>query len=296
MDRRQFLAAAGGGVGALGLGTLSGCRAFLPDSEAEIAALPHRVGDGHFVFDGIGHTATLNPEQHQVLGLDDFSSVGGDSTDFRPENLSYPIDAHRGSDGRLYVLEHGNHRIQVLEPDGSQAGVFGEDELFHPQDMVLVDDRIFVCDTLQHEIHVFDFSGAELTRFGAAQTDDDPAGGLNGPVSLAVDSNRELHVLELGSAQVQVFDLDGRPARAYAGPGVTPALYRPRSITSFDDERLCVADPANGLVHVFERCGSHLGAFTPTDDEGRPAVPVRLTTTPQGELYIWTKGLDAPNA
>lgn len=293
MNRRQFLLATGHGMGALGLASTAGCK--IPGSgEASgdlSAAVDHVAGSEHRVFDTGGGVFALDPESHRIhaVGAGARSALvesTGDSGGDEGE-LNFPLDADVGPDGRLYVLDHGHHRIQVFESDGRPVRVIGEDALFHPQDFLLHDGRLYVCDTHGHEVHVFDLDGREVLRFGGFGTE---GAELNGPCSIAVAGDGDLHVLELGDAGVQVFSPQGEPRHRYGGYDRARQILRPRSIAALGDGRMCLADPFSGLVHVFAEDGSALGSFRPVDSGGNPVTPVRLRTMPDGRLYVWTAG------
>ncbi len=66
-------------------------------------------------------------------------------------------------------------------------------------------------------------------------------------------------------------------------------MTNPRSI-AIHNQRVFIADPAVGFVHVFDVDGDFLGRFIPRDGEGNPAAPMRCSIEPNGGLYIWTAG------
>lgn len=77
--------------------------------------------------------------------------------------------------GELYVIDAGNHRVKVLSPeDGSVLRTWGEkgtgDGQFklHEFSSLAVDEKgyVFVVDTLNNRIQVFDTAGKFITKFG----------------------------------------------------------------------------------------------------------------------------------
>ncbi len=93
-----------------------------------------------------------------------------------PAQLSSPggMDIDRRN-GELYVIDAGNHRVKVLSPeDGSVLRTWGEkgtgDGQFklHEFSSLAVDEKgyVFVVDTLNNRIQVFDTAGKFITKFG----------------------------------------------------------------------------------------------------------------------------------
>jgi len=141
---------------------------------------------------------------------------------FRPGELDGPHGATL-SRGRLYVADTFNHRIQVFDIAGlaqgraprlvSAFGNFGKGigDLSAPHAPVAVSpsvrlrDRVFVTDSRNDRIEVFDRSGRAtgmiLGGKGAAD------GKLDGPVGAAFDAGgRVLYVAEAGNRRVSAFD------------------------------------------------------------------------------------------
>jgi len=304
VDRRQFLVVTGQGAGVIGLASLSGCSSlFEGEAAAGGANVAHVAGSQHQVFvsgGGPGENGSafvIDPLDHQVhdLGGDGSSSVLDASVHRGLGELNSPIDAQMDTDGRLYVLDHGNHQIRIYDPQGQAIGTIGGNGDLHlPQDMQVHEGRIYVCDTLTHQIDVFDTDGNLVSTIGEFGID----GGkeLNGPVSITVGNDGNLHVLEVGNGEVQVFTTGGEPVRQYGGVGEIGDMVRPRSVVALGDGRICVGDPSGGLVHVFTEGGDYLGAFKPLDPSGKPTVPVRLSLMPDGGLYVWNNGFESFDA
>lgn len=66
-----------------------------------------------------------------------------------------------GPDGRLYAADMNNDRVQVFGPDGRVLAILGLDgdgraRLKHPAEVIATDNRVFILDTGNHEIDVYD--------------------------------------------------------------------------------------------------------------------------------------------
>src|SRR5918995_440050 len=92
--------------------------------------------------------------------------LGDDMQGTGPGRFGYPTDAVTDRDGNFYVSEYGeNDRIQVFSPEGGwlrQWGGHGLEpgEFLRPRALAIDDrDRIYVADSCNHRIQVFDTQG-----------------------------------------------------------------------------------------------------------------------------------------
>lgn len=293
MDRRTFMKMSGGAAGALWLSPV-GCTMLASGvTPGELGIEFHGVGADHLVFDGDSVEYHLDPAGHGITSLDDAgrrqASFGrlGDG----PGELNYPIAAKVGPDGRLYVVERGNSRVQVFDAGGKRVTELGDDS-HHPSDLAFdARGKVYVSDTMNHEVDVYDAGGRLRRTIGAFGTETDQ---LNGPRGLAVSPAGELHVADYGNARVQVYSLEGQHLHGYGSFGDAEGeMHGPSSVVFDARGRSCVADPSVGLVHVFGPEGDFVGRFRPVDDRGQQVSPLRLQVAPGGRLYVWTDGHSA---
>ena len=283
MNRRDFLVASSQAAGALGLAPLFGCATTGAASRSEFDPGSYVIGNEHLVFDGTGTVLHLTPHEHRITVESGRSSLGL-GTD--PGELNYPIDA-TFANGRIYVLDHGNGRIEVFSTDGQHQDSLATG-LNMPHDLHAHGGSLYVCDSQHHAVLELDFEGNLLRSIGGPG---DAEHELNGPRGLAFCSGGELHVVDAGDATVQVYGVDGTYRRSYGEHGQDDGqMIFPRSIAIGDNGCAYVSDPSCGRVHAFTEGGESLGSFAPTDDSGRAVTPFRVSFRPDGVLYIWTAG------
>ncbi len=142
---------------------------------------------------------------------------------FRPGELHGPHGAALDARGRLYVADTFNHRIQVYDIAGLAKGraprlvlAFGDfgkaiGDLRAPHAAVAFSadarlrDRVFVTDSRNDRIQVFDRSGRATGMILGGKGAED--GKLDGPVGTAFDPRgRVLYVAEAGNRRVSAFD------------------------------------------------------------------------------------------
>ncbi len=130
-----------------------------------------------------------------------FGRPGSANGEFnRAEGLGF------GPDGRLFVADSCNHRIQVFDPDGTWRATFGRagaglGELSYPYDVrVDREGRRYVCEFGHSRIQVFDAGNQPLEIIGGPGLE---PGQFNNPWSIALDSRGNLYVADSGNHRVQ---------------------------------------------------------------------------------------------
>jgi predicted membrane-bound mannosyltransferase/DNA-binding beta-propeller fold protein YncE len=113
--------------------------------------------------------------------------------------------------GRVYVADTWNHRIQWFSAEGEFLGMLGReglgeeaDTFWGPRDVVVDSDgRVYVSDTGNKRIKVFDQAGNFIVQFGGAGY---LPGFLDEPVGLAVDRFDRVFIADTWNQRIQVFD------------------------------------------------------------------------------------------
>lgn len=161
------------------------------------------------------------------------------------------------------------------------AGSFGETgegrgQFHDPTGIAVTRDRVFVADSRNGRIQVFDRQGDFLRAFGEPGG---KPGQLGRPMNLTIAQGR-LYVPEYFNDRVQVFDLDGTSVRTIAGPGAGDGRFSAPGgvgvlpggdllIADFHNHRIQRLTPEGDFVRQWGttgETGTAAGAFTyPTD-------------------------------
>jgi len=120
-----------------------------------------------------------------------------------------------GPDGSVYVTDTWNHRVQKFTKDGKPLlswGQYGQpisgfaesESYFYGPRGIAVDSsgHVFVADTGNKRIVVFDNNGGYLTEFGTEGFD---SGQFDEPVGVAVSNNGTVYVADTWNQRVQAF-------------------------------------------------------------------------------------------
>jgi sugar lactone lactonase YvrE len=130
------------------------------------------------VADPGGLVFVTNASGHDVLALRNGNVVAktgrrGDG----PNEYVRPHDIDLGPDGRLYVSDPGNNRIQVLEKDLSYVSELGGPAYgFHEPKYFALDEtgRLFVADEYNNQIKVLDGKRRRALTIGSGRADEGP--------------------------------------------------------------------------------------------------------------------------
>lgn len=160
-------------------------------------------------------------------------------------------------DGRLYMPEAGNHRVNVFDLDGKFLTLFGgegtdlgkfnvpESAKFGPNGL------LHVADLKNNRIQIFDKDGKLVRSWGKLGS---APGELKAPAGIGIDKSGNVYVSEIGNDRVQVFDAEGKHLASWGktGSGIGEFGNLHGVIVDKDSGWIYVADTANNRVQVFK--------------------------------------------
>ena len=224
--------------------------------------------------------------------LDQFGQDGSRSGEFRrPQGIA--VD----SQGRIYVADTENHRIQRFDPetfkltekrpsfvwgsrcllrtgegcrdpDGGGPLVPGDGQFDGPTDIAIdATGNIYVVDSGNHRIQKFDSTGKFLGKWGARGSGD---GQFEFPIGIALDSSGKFaYVTDKGNHRIQKFDVSSSPVRF---------------ITKWGSECNLTATPPTG------RCLDPDGAGPLQVGDGQFFEPQAVVVDGAGNVYVSDTG------
>jgi DNA-binding beta-propeller fold protein YncE len=257
-DRRAFLlggtvaivlplAACGGGGG-------GGGDAERPAVVSQKGPMSAPVGGVQFQVIPEEHTLVVRPAQGAPRSLGGVGRAAG--------QLNYPMGV-TVVNGLAYVVEKGNHRVQVFDATGVSKSTFGEEVLLYPGGITSAQAEIFVSDSRNGRVAGFTPEG-RLTRFIGE-------GHLSAPRGL-VYVDGELLVADPGLREVLRIGRDGR-VLGHFGQWVLPWDV------ATDGTHVYVADVSANAVVVLSTEGRRL-------DELKLQSAPRYLAFREGTLYV----------
>ena len=212
----------------IGVAVDEGGRLFVADAESALV----------FVF---------SPGRHRLL-----FSFGGEQGLQRPTGIAVAGD-------RLYVTDTVAHRVLAYRLRGSRVEPLfgfggrggGPGQLNFPVDLaVSADGSLFVNDSLNFRVQVFDAGGKSLRSLGHAG---DSSGSFQRSKGVALDSDGNLYVVDALFDTVQIFGPDGRFLLNFGRPGAGQGeFWLPSGLAIDRSDRVYVADSYNRRVQVFQ--------------------------------------------
>ena len=130
-----------------------------------------------------------------------------------------------------------------------------EGEFNHPFGCTISDSRLFISDSGNNRIQVFDLLNTFLYEFGSFGTGD---GEFDNPKGMYA-VNSEIYVLDSGNKRVQVFDLTGVFQREFDGS--TSDVFNDAEFISGKGSEIYVSDRLNSQIQVFDLNGTFLRKF-----------------------------------
>jgi DNA-binding beta-propeller fold protein YncE len=180
-------------------------------------------------------------------------AIGHDGELLNPSGLA--IDRQRQ---QLYVADAKKHQVLCYSSaDGSFIRAIGkrgtENGEFNFPTNLSVDHsgKLYVADTLNFRIQIFDASGAFVKSIGSQG---DGPGQLNRAKGVGVDSEGHIYIADTSFNNFQIFDADGTILLHVGSTGIGPGEFLlPAGLFVDDADRIYVADQGNARVQVFQR-------------------------------------------
>ncbi|MBI4375785.1 MAG: tetratricopeptide repeat protein [Elusimicrobia bacterium] len=171
-----------------------------------------------------------------------------------------------GPDGRLYVADTGNSKIQVFSEDGVPAGSFGAKgsepgRLKYPESVAVgADGRVYVADTGNDRIQVFTGEGILLAVIGSPGKG---LGKLDSPAKIVVDAADQLYVFDRGNSRIQRFDASGKPAKEFKFSGADFVVdgYGYFYLLDDDNSKVVEQSPEGSVLGRFGSRGAGPGQY-----------------------------------
>ena len=209
-----------------------------------------------------------------------------------------PVSVTATPDGKVYVADSDDHRIQYFTPTGAYLGewdLWATTERFYyflvPEAISAgPDGRIFAAEGPHLIVSCFSETGDFLDDFHVeGPSDEEPQGCMD----VVVRPTRAFYVTYLAPVHVQYFSPEGsflgRWGREGSGPGEFNSDFL--SIALLPGGDVVVSDRGNHRIQRFSASGSFICTWgSEGKGEGEFKWPVGLAVDPNGTVYVADSG------
>jgi len=162
--------------------------------------------------------------------------------------------------------------------------------LVKPFDVAVYKGRVYVTDSVQSKIILFDLPDKRYREFGTEKP-----GLLTKPLGIDISSEGELYVADISARRIMVYDLEGKFLRAI---GSKDLLQRPADVAlNPAGDRLYVVDVGgvDNKHHQVQVFDPHSGRLLQTighrgTGPGEFNLPLQATVSSDGMLFVVDKG------
>jgi hypothetical protein len=225
------------------------------------------------------------------------------------DHFGYPEQVALDSNGRIYVADADHHRVQIFNSDDSYYATLGNEdcnpgnglgnkEFCWPRGVAVGSNgRIYVADTDNHRVQVFDSNQNYLATLGTSGESGDDANHFNWPRGVAVDSSNNVYVADTNNNRIQKCTVVGSSGTCSTFAGVTgewgdnlDRLGNPQDI-AVSGGKVFVAECGPDRVQVFDTSGAYLTTIGNSwgDRTGELRCPKGVDVDASGNLYVTDK-------
>ena len=162
---------------------------------------------------------------------------------------------------KLYVTDTHSHSIKVFDTKTlKQTGTIGkrgkEEGSFNFPSHLTVDQdgKLYVVDTMNGRVQIFDQDGKFVRAFGEFG---DAPGMFARPKGIGVDSEGHIYVVDSAFNNVQIFNQEGRVLLAFSGYGSDRGqMILPAGLAVDKDDYIYIVDSWNRRVEKYEYLGA----------------------------------------
>jgi predicted membrane-bound mannosyltransferase/DNA-binding beta-propeller fold protein YncE len=245
--------------------------------------------------DAVAAEPPVDPYAEGELAVQPIQVIGSQGTE--EGQLNQPRNLAIGPDGRLYVADSGNHRIQVFTAEGEYVtswGSFGNQpgQFNEPWGLAVDYEFVYVTDTWNFRIQKFTLDGefVDILGQGGEPVEGETGGGLFfGPRDIIFLPDGNLLITDTGNHRLQVLTPEGEFVQALGTQGVQPGqFYEPVGLAHGENDAVFyVADTWNGRIQQFSTDLFPLFSWEVDAWRGESiANKPYLTVNNQGQIFV----------
>ena len=201
-----------------------------------------------------------------------------------PDQMIYPQGIAIDDMDSIYVSS--SHKLQKFTSNGELIKCIGQKggkgEFNDPCGVTLHDNQVYVCDTNNHRIQVFDLNLNFVRSIGSHGKG---RGEFNEPYDVKLDTAGNIYVADLKNSRVQVLDNSGHFIRTL-GDERERKLGYPSSL-HIADKYVYISDRGGNCIVVYETSGQFVTSFgRGGKNEGEFHLPYCITSCVDGFIHV----------
>jgi sugar lactone lactonase YvrE len=244
--------------------------------------------DRVFVADAKFHQVIVLNSKHQqeaVFGADVLIAPAGLAIDTENRFL-YVVDTQRD---QVVVYDADSYKLlRYIGTSGKKHVLKDAGNFALPVGVAVDKDRnVYVTDTLNCRVEIFDAEGKFVSEFG--KNGDGPADFAR-PKGITIDSDGHIWVIDAVQSKIKVFNTEGRLLLAFSEPGGNPTqLSDPWGLAADGNNHIITSEQYPGRVQVFryvtdaeaeaERQKKEAATKPATTTAATTSAPAATTTT-----------------
>jgi len=188
-------------------------------------------------------------------------------------------------DNRLFVTDTAGAVVHVFDLNTRAykqfASLTGQEKLLKPVGLAIVDNWIYVVDSILRKVCVFDKNGKFIISFGSER--------FIRPSGIAYwPDGRILYVVDTARHTIDVFTREGKFIQQIGARGLAPGMFNfPSHLWLDKSGKLYVSDTLNYRIQIFTSERKFLRMFGQQGDRpGNFAHPCGVATDGYGNIYV----------
>ncbi len=222
------------------------------------------------------HVLVFNAKHQQeaVIGTGVLSDPGGMALD-RENRFLYVVDTDKD---QVVVFDADSYKVlRTIGTTGKKHTLTDPGNFSLPTNAAVDGEgNLYVTDTLNNRVEIFDPEGAFISEFGKAG---DGPGRFARPKGIAVDRDGHIWVVDEIQSRVQVFDRQGRLLIYFGEQGPFPGQFQAAYGIAIDQkDRVIVSEQFPGRVQAFQYVSDAAAEAARKNPAGAQPAPANGTT------------------
>jgi hypothetical protein len=208
------------------------------------------------------------------------------------------------SNGRSYVADRENNRVQIFNSSGSYYNTLGDEdcdpgdgldntEFCWPEGVAIgPGDAIYVADSENHRVQIFESNRVYQNTLGETGVSGSDNDHFDQPLGVTVDSSGNVYVADTKNQRVQIFDSSLVYQMTLGTTGNSGDEFDhfrdPHDVAVDASGRIYVSDRHNHRVQVFDSNGAYLTTIGGDwgSNTGQLRSPYGVDVDSEGNVYV----------